>query len=1099
MQKWKRFTFFRKELKKECTSALRHFDVTCGTGWGPKNVNEQTTDDPSFLMFGDASGSLHMVDCFGGGGIRSVKAFSIIVNSLYAADAVRVDNNNNSDNPDNTLRILLALGNAGDLRKTGDIEMAKKLKRAVDINNPDMTFADNVMDDMDPQQQVDDGLVCLKFFQVTSVEGLKCLKTIPIFLPEEDNSKARAVTFAAVKDLTLIAVGLSNGHIILYRGNIFGERMKKSTSASFKSSRNNYSKNYERIQIAVGSNGPSLSSPSSLPLHQNAQNVDQNDEDGKGITNLHFYNSSDISKNGNNAHNSVSSSTVLYVTTAQMIVSYANLNDPRMKLSNLRHTAILDSSLGAEQKCTSVTSNGLLSVARDDGIFLFDSDDKGACYSLRGPKALIKTFGKYSCLVTVERGLNRLSVYDLQSKFVGLTMTMRAGGNNPASVTGSGGDSTMSSDRRNLELAALLHSDGKVLDMFDTSGTLFVFTSTGRLYALDEKSIDEKLNDLYKKHMYNVALKIVANTPIDSRLIYKKFGDHLYSKGDYNQAVQQYIETIGYLDSSRVILKFLDAQCTSHLASYLEVYHRHPEAEVSTDHTTLLIDCFTKMHADEKLRNFIGYNATNLYRTKKPLTFDVQTAIVVLRDADYASEALFLAKKHGQHLAYIQIQLEVLENWEEALYYVKNISLSDAGTALKIYGKLLLNKLPRETTDMLKEMCTRKDENNKLHCEKFISLYVNHPFELKRFLWHVIKGPVDDSHIVGSSSKLVWNTLIELCLRQDLTNNNNTQNNPLDRTSSLKPSPSRKLLQSHAASSNNSLDEKEYKRVVDETMSLLRDPDAKYDGDHTLVCVQQARCHEALLYLYEKRKMFDMMMQHYMDTGNNRAVINTCRKVGNRNPNLWVKVLTHFASMESPECDPYIIQILQSISVSKILPPLLVVNILSKNTELPISIIQDYISDQLTQSIQIVSNVSKEIVRLKNDTKEIRSNISAQKTQGKVFQNNKCNLTEQSLEFPTVHFMSGYSYSVDNVPDNEGGLECPIKSPEHNRVWETEKALHKKANNHEDFFRELSHASKKEAKGFDVVGDFYGRDLFFSKKNDGGDKEVEKIHKSSFF
>ena len=148
MQKWKRFTFFRKELKKECTNALRQFDVTCGTGWGPKNVNEQTTDDPSFLMFGDASGFLHMVDCFGGGGIRSVKAFSIIVNSLYAADAVRVDDNNNSDNPDDTLRILLALGNAGDLRDAGDVEMAEKLKRAVNLNNPDMAYADNIMDNI---------------------------------------------------------------------------------------------------------------------------------------------------------------------------------------------------------------------------------------------------------------------------------------------------------------------------------------------------------------------------------------------------------------------------------------------------------------------------------------------------------------------------------------------------------------------------------------------------------------------------------------------------------------------------------------------------------------------------------------------------------------------------------------------------------------------------------------------------------------------------------------------------------------------------------------------------------------------------------------
>ena len=73
--------------------------------------------------------------------------------------------------------------------------------------------------------------------------------------------------------------------------------------------------------------------------------------------------------------------------------------------------------------------------------------------------------------------------------------------------------------------------------------------------------------------------------------------------------------------------------------------------------------------------------------------------------------------------------------------------------------------------------------------------------------------------------------------------------------------------------------------------------------------------------------------------------------------------------------------------------------------------------------------------------------------------------------------MSGYSYSVDNLPDNDGELECPIKSPEHNRVWETEKALQEKANNHEDFFREMSHASSSATTGFKVVKAYYGRNV----------------------
>ena len=79
-------------------------------------------------------------------------------------------------------------------------------------------------------------------------------------------------------------------------------------------------------------------------------------------------------------------------------------------------------------------------------------------------------------------------------------MTMRAGTSNRASLNmasnasnsvGSISENTLSSDRHNLQLAALMHSDGKILDILDTAGTLFVLTSTRRLYALGEKTMDE--------------------------------------------------------------------------------------------------------------------------------------------------------------------------------------------------------------------------------------------------------------------------------------------------------------------------------------------------------------------------------------------------------------------------------------------------------------------------------------------------------------------------------------------------------------------------------------------------------------------------------
>lgn len=71
------------------------------------------------------------------------------------------------------------------------------------------------------------------------------------------------------------------------------------------------------------------------------------------------------------------------------------------------------------------------------------------------------------------------------------------------------------------------------------------------------------------------------------------YGDHLYKKGDFEGAMQRYQSTIGHLDPSYVIRRFLDAQRIGLLTSYLEALHDAGQA--SSDHTTLLLNCHTKL------------------------------------------------------------------------------------------------------------------------------------------------------------------------------------------------------------------------------------------------------------------------------------------------------------------------------------------------------------------------------------------------------------------------------------------------------------------------------------------------------------------------
>ncbi|MCP5934266.1 hypothetical protein NL369_29545, partial [Klebsiella pneumoniae] len=66
---------------------------------------------------------------------------------------------------------------------------------------------------------------------------------------------------------------------------------------------------------------------------------------------------------------------------------------------------------------------------------------------------------------------------------------------------------------------------------------------------------------------------------------YRRFGEHLYARGDFENAMQQFCHTIGIMSPSVVIRKFLDAQRLQYLTVYLEALHARHLAH--TGHATL--------------------------------------------------------------------------------------------------------------------------------------------------------------------------------------------------------------------------------------------------------------------------------------------------------------------------------------------------------------------------------------------------------------------------------------------------------------------------------------------------------------------------------
>lgn len=156
---------------------------------------------------------------------------------------------------------------------------------------------------------------------------------------------------------------------------------------------------------------------------------------------------------------------------------------------------------------------------------------------------------------------------------------------------------------------------------------------------------------------------------LQRNLIFRKFGDFLYQKGDYDTAMQQYLKAIETTEPSQVIRKFLDTQRMQNLIDYLEELHEHHKA--TSDHTTLLLNCYAKLKDVEKLEEFI--------KSPGDLKFDLDTAITMCRQGGYFDQAAYLARKHNEHELVVDILIEDSKRYAEALAYIWRLNPIDVG------------------------------------------------------------------------------------------------------------------------------------------------------------------------------------------------------------------------------------------------------------------------------------------------------------------------------------------------------------------------------------------------------------------------------------
>ncbi|XP_061596224.1 vacuolar protein sorting-associated protein 11 homolog [Cololabis saira] len=707
--------------------------------------------------------------------------------------------------------------------------------------------------------------------------------------------------------------------------------------------------------------------------------------------------------------------TNLFVATLERVYSYT--------LSNKEYPKIELDSHGCALHCSSLadpSQDSQFIVASDECVYLYQPDERGPCFAFDGQKLLAHWHRGYLFLLIRDvKSPNKtgfgsrerfqpdkhlLTVYDLDNKFI-----------------------------------AYSASFDDVIDVVAEWGSFYILTRDGTMFVLQEKDTQTKLEMLFKKNLFVMAINLAKSQHLDSdglSEIFRHYGDHLYLKGDHDGAIQQYIRTIGKLEPSYVIRKFLDAQRIHNLTAYLQALHRQSLA--NADHTTLLLNCYTKLKDSSKLDEFIKSSENEVH-------FDVEIAIKVLRQAGYHGHAVFLAEKHKHHEWYLKIQLEDLKNYQEGLFYIGCLPFEQAESNMKRYGKTLMHHVPEGTTLLLKGLCTNyhpsgaaaevgsldRGHVSKANSEEFIPIFANNPRELKAFLEHMIE--VDTCSPQG-----VYDTLLELRL-QDWAHEKDI----------------------------------ERKRVLQgEAVSLLRSVNTVFDK--ALVLCQMHNFKEGILYLYEKGSLYQQIMHYHMQNEEYGKVVEACKRFGDQEGCLWEQALGYFARKEE-DCKAYIGEVLHHIDEKNLMPPLLVVQTLAHNSTATLSVIKDYLINKLQRETQQIEDDEHKISQYREETAHLRSEIQELKTSAKIFQKTKCNMCNSPLELPSVHFLCSHSFHqhcFDSYAETES--ECPTCTPENRKIMDMLRAQDQKRNLHDHFTRQL-HGSND---GFSVVADYFGRGVF---------------------
>ncbi|EME41059.1 hypothetical protein DOTSEDRAFT_74557 [Dothistroma septosporum NZE10] len=740
-------------------------------------------------------------------------------------------------------------------------------------------------------------------------------------------------------------------------------------------------------------------------------------------------------------------------------------------------------------------------VARDDAIYTYGPRGKTGSSAYEGSKKLLSVHGDYVLIVSPP------------ANNIGRATGLRAFAGTRADEIFN--TSTFSVLNMDLKFIAMTEAvSNQINKIFTIWGDIFLLTNEGKLYRYHEKTFQQKLEILYQRNLYVLAINMAQKYKVDAvqqNVIFRRYGDYLYQRGDYDTAMQQYLRAIDNTEPSQIIRKFLDNQRIHNLIEYLEELHEHHKA--TSDHTTLLLNCYAKLKDVEKLEEFI----------KQPgdLRFDLDTAIIMCRQGGYHDQAAFLARRHEEHGLVVDILIEDLKKYAEALAYIVRLEPQESYPNFMKYGTVLLEHCPAEATQLFIDYFTGNFRPKKdavivqetpadqqragfgtmaTSAAQNLAALIPLPYmntstmptppsrngtqttisqaqvietitEGEYVEYEVPKPRVAFSAFVDHPDQFI--TFLEACI----SSNGVKPENRSDLQTTLFE------IYLHKASTSSGEEKTHWQTSA---KKLIEEKNGSIDTSNVLLLSDLEKFREGTILVSEKQGLRFDVFRSYTAAKDTAGAIKALRKYGPEEPQLYPTALAYFTS------DPKILQeagdevnaVLQKIDDDGLMAPLQVIQTLSTNAVATMGLVKKYLSTTVQRERSEIASNRKLISSYRADTVQKQTEISELSTKPVEFRTTRCSNCGSPLDLPTVHFLCKHSYHQRclNIPEgqdvDDAELECPTCAPQNRIVRQTKQAQEESASRHELFTESLKGTERDR---FGVIGEWFGRGVMSAK------------------